>query len=426
MIENAIKVLKKWVLCDHCLGRLFAQLLTGLSNEERGRIIRFFIAFLLDSGQKIEINPSNFYGIKFNNINLETKAEKCFLCDNFFKTKRDIAEKIKGKLSGIEFKTFLIGSKIPEEMLKKEEKIWETVGIDFVESIKSEINREIGKEVKEIMKKDFDEKNPDVTVIVDVESGKIKVEIRSLYIFGGYKKLVRGIPQAKWICSKCKGKGCKYCKGEGKLYKTSVQEIIEMPLLKETKGKKSYIHAAGREDIDARCLDYRPFVIEIESPLKRSISLRKIESEINKSKKVKVKGLTFVSKDLIKFLKAAKLDKTYLALISFEKKIDRKKLKELKILEKEPIVQKTPLRILHRKSDKYRKRLVKKISWKVLSDKKLMLKITAQSGLYIKELITGDEGRTKPSVCEILGNRAKKIVLDVIKIHKNSFFNLKI
>jgi tRNA pseudouridine synthase 10 len=92
-------------------------------------------------------------------------------------------------------------------------------------------------------------------------------------------------------------------------------------------------------------------------------------------------------------------------------------LKELKILTKEPILQKTPLRVLHRRADKYRKRRVKEISWKVIKRKKLMLKIKAEAGLYIKELINGDQGRTKPSVQEILGNKVKKISLDVIKIH---------
>ncbi|MCS7106261.1 MAG: tRNA pseudouridine(54/55) synthase Pus10, partial [Candidatus Aenigmarchaeota archaeon] len=403
--EIAIKILKNYNLCDNCLGRIFGQVLTGLSNEERGRIIRYFIAFLLDTGEKIEVKHSNFYGINFRNIRLKVeKPEECSICKNIFEKKRKLAEKIASKLKGIEFKTFVIGSKIPDKILKAEEKIWEEVGIEFVESIKSEMNREIGKEVSKIMKKEFEPRNPDVTVLVDVEKEKVKVEIRSLFIFGGYKKLVRNIPQSKWICSKCKGKGCKQCKWKGKLYSTSVQEIIEKPLLKATKGKKSFIHATGREDIDARCLDYRPFIIEVENPIKRNVDLKKIEKEINKSKKVKVKGLRITRKEFVKILKTAKLDKTYLAEVYFENNIDKKKLKKLKILEKEPILQKTPLRVLHRRADKYRKRKVKKLSYKLLSKKKLLLKIKAEHGLYIKELITGDKGRTKPSVQEILGN----------------------
>ncbi len=38
--------------------------------------------------------------------------------------------------------------------------------------------------------------------------------------------------------------------------------MIAKPILKASKGIDSVIHAAGREDIDVRCLDYRPFIIE--------------------------------------------------------------------------------------------------------------------------------------------------------------------
>lgn len=94
----------------------------------------------------------------------------------------------------------------------------------------------------------------------------------------------------------------------------------------------------------------------------------------------------------------------------------------MKQLTKEPILQKTPLRVVHRRADKFRKRSVKKISWKLLSRKKLQLKIRGESGLYIKELITGDEGRTKPNASDLLENKVKKISLDVIKIHAKKLF----
>ncbi|MFB0514072.1 MAG: hypothetical protein ACETVQ_00695, partial [Candidatus Bathyarchaeia archaeon] len=39
-----------------------------------------------------------------------------------------------------------------------------------------------------------------------------------------------------------------------------------------------------------------------------------------------------------------------------------------------------------------------------------------QGGLYIKELITGDEVRTSPSVSEILNVEAKPLELDVLNV----------
>jgi tRNA pseudouridine synthase 10 len=418
--EKIVEILKENFICDNCLGRFFSELLSGFSNKERGRILRNYLAFLLDSGEKIEVNTSNFYGIKFRNIKLEVKEpEKCKICGNFFEKEIDeLARKIVEELKDIEFQTFLIGSIPRDEMLNEEEKLQEKVGIEFSETIKSEINRELGKRVEKLSGKKFSLEKPDVTIIVNLKTGKIRKEIRSLYIYGKYKKLVRGIPQSKWVCPNCGGKGCIKCKGKGKLYPTSVQEEIEKPLLKATKAKKSALHANGREDIDARCLDYRPFVIELIKPLKRKINLKEIEKKINKSKKVKVKLLGFADKGLVVKIKSERSEKTYQAEVEFEKEVDREKLKELKKLEGQAILQKTPVRVLHRRSDKVRKRIVKEISWKLIGKKKCVFKIRAQSGLYIKELITGDQGRTNPNIAELIANKPKKIKLDVIKIHK--------
>lgn len=424
--EKAVEVLKEEFICNRCLGRNVAgQLLSGLTNEERGKIIRQFIAFLIDSGEKIEVELSNFYGMKFRNVKIKPKEPgKCKICKNFFLKKIDqIAKAIKKESKGIEFDNFLIGSIIPDDILRAEESLWGRIGIEWVESIKSEINRELGKKVEKLIKKKYRERNPDITFIVNLNTGKIKTGIRSLYIFGKYKKLKKGFPQTKWVCRYCRGKGCKYCKGKGKLYPTSIQEIIEKPFLKETQSKESKLSAAGREDIDARCLDYRPFIIELVKPTKRRIDLKKIQRGINRSKKIKVSKLKFTEKSVIRRIKSTRVDKTYLVTVNFKKNIEKEKLKELKKLTEEPILQKTPLRVLQRRTDKFRKRLVKKISWKILKKKKLQLKIRAESGLYIKELITGDEGRTKPNISELLNNKAKKIGLDVIKIHSK---NLKI
>jgi len=47
----------------------------------------------------------------------------------------------------------------------------------------------------------------------------------------------------------------------------------------------------------------------------------------------------------------------------------------------------------------------------------LELTVRAQPGTYIKELVSGDDGRTRPSVTEILGTAAECAQLDVLAIH---------
>ena len=47
----------------------------------------------------------------------------------------------------------------------------------------------------------------------------------------------------------------------------------------------------------------------------------------------------------------------------------------------------------------------------------LELLIECEGGLYIKELISGDENRSKPSVSEILGTSARCVQLDVMHVN---------
>jgi len=420
VLEAALKLMKKGYICDYCLGRAFGNLLSGKSNKERGEAIRQVLAMVFDSGKNLDIDLSNFLGINFRNRKVEAEKKMCYFCNDTFERIEEIANKIIERLKEYGFGTFLIGTKLYSELLQKEEEMIEEVGAEYYESLKSTFNREIGKIIERKTSKKANRENPDITVLVDLERNTINLQVKSLFVYGEYQKLSRSIPQATWYCPYCRGKGCEKCKGTGLLYPSSVQMIIEKPLLKATKGKKSKIHSLGREDIDARCLAWRPFVIEIIKPKIRRINLKEIEKKINKSKKVKVRNFKIVKdgRQLIRKLKADRSDKTYLALVKFEKEIDKEKLKDLKKLNGAIIFQKTPTRVLARRADKERKRKVIKISYELVNKKTLKLKIRASAGLYIKELITGDNGRTKPNISEILNNTPKKILLDVIKIHR--------
>jgi len=398
---KAVEILSEHFLCDNCLGRNFASLLSGYSNKERGKAIRMFLAMLIDSGEKLKINESNFYGIKFREIKMkQSKSSKCYLCKNIFDKFPQIAKKIASEMSKYQHETFLLGTNPPNEIMNRESEFWEKYGIEWSESINTEINRELGKEIWKITDKEMDRKKPDITVLYDFNKNKISLSVRSVFVYGKYQKFSR-IPQTNW---------------KTRIYKNSVQSYIEKPLLKQTLGEKTSFHGEGREDVDVRCFGWRPFVIEILNPRKRKIDLKKTRIEINKSKHVKVKDLKIVDRSFIKILKSRKPDKTYRAVVIFEKPIEN--VEKLKSLENAIIQQQTPVRVLRRRVDKIRKRCVRKIKYKLLGKKKLELVIQSQSGLYIKELIHGDNGRTIPNVAELLNNKVKKIELDVLKIHE--------
>ncbi len=399
--EKVLEILKENFVCDRCLGRNFGQLLTGMSNEERGKVLRYYIAMLVDSGEEINVDASNFYGINFHAKKMEVKKPKeCSVCSGLFKEIKKKVKPIVKKLEKYDYKTFLVGCKLTPELANKEQELWERIGIEWCESIKNEINREIGIEIERVTGKKMDRKSPDIIVTFNLNTDKVELDVRSVYVYGKYQKLVRGIPQTKW---------------KKKIFKTSVQEIIEKPFLKQTKSMKTSFHGSGREDINVRCLGWRPFVLEIVEPKIRKIKLNESMKEINKSKKVRVKGLKIVGKEVVKKIKFANYDKTYRAIVEFEDPV--KGLKKISELKDVVITQKTPIRVLRRRVDKIRKRKVKDIKYKVLSSKRAEFTIKAQSGLYIKELINGDEGRTQPSISDLIKNNVKKIDLDVIRIY---------
>jgi tRNA pseudouridine synthase 10 len=161
-------------------------------------------------------------------------------------------------------------------------------------------------------------------------------------------------------------------------------------------------------------------VIEVTRPKKRFIDLEELKKAVNAQgrKRVTVSGLRFADKRNVRRLKRGEsTQKEYRVLIEFETKIlDR----DLHVLEESlanaVIRQQTPIRVLHRRADLTREKYIYEANVKKLSPKKAEMKIRCQGGLYVKELVTGDDGRTVPSVSEILQNRAKPLKLDVLNV----------
>jgi tRNA pseudouridine synthase 10 len=72
--------------------------------------------------------------------------------------------------------------------------------------------------------------------------------------------------------------------------------------------------------------------------------------------------------------------------------------------------------VVHRRADLIRRRIVKELKYKRINSKKIELTVKTSAGLYVKELVSGDEGRTKPSLSELLNVKATPKKLDVVKI----------
>ncbi|MHC1598595.1 MAG: tRNA pseudouridine(54/55) synthase Pus10 [Candidatus Methanofastidiosia archaeon] len=313
-----------------------------------------------------------------------------------------------------EYSTFSVGVVLPKEVLQKEAELVSMYKLCSVRGIKTELNKKIREYLKKHLGKEVDVEDPDAIFEINYVKQRVFYRIKSLTLSGRYNKYDRGLPQTKWYCKSCRGRGCKKCNFLGKMYPTSVEEIIAAPLLDATHGKMTRFHGAGREDIDVQMLgDGRPFVIEILNPKVRTLDLEVMQSKINEDKRIHVACLSACTKPLIEKLKNTKYKKTYLAYL--DKKLT---LEEISKIEKElttEIEQRTPIRVSHRRSDKIRKRKVYKVIGK--NNKTTELEVYCDGGLYIKELISGDKDRTIPSVSSILEKQMLCKELDVIKIH---------
>lgn len=384
-------------ICKNCLGRKLSKTIEGTNNIERAdKVCR--------------------------ELNIDLNDVDCVICDNLFdKLDDELYRKIDDKINElkVEFDTFLVGSKISKEIQKKDEDL--SLKFDLtVETIKKEVNRLIGLEIWEIYDKEAEFESQDIVFNIDLlDEPKVRIQINPLYIEGKYNKLKRGIPQTKWPCSKCKGRGCEECNYTGKQYPESVEELISEHFLKLTKGREAKFHGAGREDIDVLMLGSgRPFVLEIKEPKIRKLDLPALEEKINKINEGKTSyhNLQVCERKRKADIKQSSPDtyKVYNALVKCNETFDKVKLDEITKLNE--IHQQTPLRVLRRRADKVRIKHVLDLSYEIIDDTSFNMRIKTEGGLYIKELISGDDGRSQPNISDILGVEAICEQLDVIEV----------
>ena len=117
--------------------------------------------------------------------------------------------------------------------------------------------------------------------------------------------------------------------------------------------------------------------------------------------------------------KAEKAIKKYRALIEFSNPIADKDIKKIeKEFQNKVLQQRTPNRVSHRRADKIREKKVYNVECTRKGEAEIEIIVECDGGCYVKELISGDEGRTKPSISEIAINPAICTELDVIKINE--------
>jgi len=358
IIPIANQILKKHPLCDHCLGRLFSKKLRLSSNK------------LL--GKKIKKNQNS--------------TKKCYICKNLFENLNYFLKLMLDASSNYSYDTFSVGAMIKPSIVDRDDFIRSQYKLKGIDSIKTDITRELAKSFSKKTKKIIDTQNPDITFTVNQKDESIQLRSKSITFSGRYVKTIRGIPQKQKSCVNCSGKGCRICDFHGISEFESIEGHISKLLFEKIGGTTAKFTWIGGEDKSSLVLgNGRPFFVKLQNPLKRNLKLTSFKSD-----SLKISNLKLVHespKTPLKFNSSIQLK------ISTSSDLDSKNLQKLKILKKHPIV-------IYDKSGKRSEKKIFFVKYKKNSKNIFTLSLKTEGGLPVRRFIDGDD--VTPGISQIL------------------------
>jgi len=387
LLEAARALLETGPLCDACLGRPFADRSFGLRNDERGHALRVAVALEDDEDFEPGAGPG------------------CWVCEGITARYDDLAGRAVDALVDTEFFTYQVGTRVPPLVEENDDLLRADAGLpaDAGERLKSEVNREVGRRVGAGTGAEVDFDRPDVQLLLDLDAGEIEVQRNSVAVYGRYRKLERGLSQTDW-----------------EKYDHSVESFVAPPIATAHRGTEGVFHGAGREDVDARMLGTgRPFVVEVKSPRRRDVDLGELAAEIDErvDGRVEVEGLRYATYRMIERVKELDASKTYRMDVAFAESVTGEELAAaVERLDGATVEQRTPNRVSHRRADLVRTRTAYAVTGELVDEYRAELTVHGEGGLYVKELVGGDEGRTEPSLAGLLGVDSEVTALDVLAV----------
>lgn len=185
-------------------------------------------------------------------------------------------------------------------------------------------------------------------------------------------------------------------------------------------------HAAGREDIDVRMLgngracmveflDSKRVILPLSACAALQHSVNAHAEEI-----VEVKYTFPGTRAEFEALDAGSggKRKTYVAVCVTSAPRTRQQLRDaLDARTNVRVVQRTPMRVMHRRAILNRIKTVYAHETEWLNPYAFLLRLDTSAGTYVKEYVFGDLGRTRPNVGELLGCKADILQLDVLGLH---------
>ena len=372
IIPIANQIIKKYELCNNCLGRLFSKQLHLSSNKLLGKKLR-------------------------KNINY---IQKCYICKNLFENLNHFLKLMLDTSSTYSFSSFSVGAMIKPSIVDRDDYIRSKYKLKGIDSVKTDISKELRKLFSRKTKKTIDFLDPDVTFTINLKDESCQLRSKSIFLSGRYIKILRGISQKQKSCENCSGKGCRTCNFHGISEFDSVEGIISKFLFKKFGGSTAKFTWIGGEDKSSLVLGTgRPFFVKIKNPLKRNLKLANLTFDFLKITNLKI--IPKSPKNPLKFNSSIELK------ISTEDEIDSKNLKKLKDLQKHPIV-------VYEKSGKRSEKKIFVVKYKKNSSNTFTLFIIAEGGFPVKRFVNSDD--VSPGISQILNTSCKCQEFDFLDI----------
>lgn len=183
----------------------------------------------------------------------------CYICHGLMSRLNDLFMLVEDAVKDYEFRSFLIGATLPQDMLEREDEIRARLKIKGMESIKSSITRELGMMLSSKCYR-VDYERPDVDIHLDLISMKVNVKARPIYLLARYRKSIRGLKQ--------------------KGYENSIESIVRGWVVREFNARDARFLWVGGEDKDSLVDgEGRPFFIKVVDARKRSGYANKLSSD---------------------------------------------------------------------------------------------------------------------------------------------------
>jgi tRNA pseudouridine synthase 10 len=303
--------------------------------------------------------------------------------------------------SKYDFSSMIVGALIKPSVIDRDDYIRSKYKLRGIDSVKTDITKELGKQFIKKTKKTIDFLNPDLTFTINFKDESCQLRSKPILLHGRYTKSERGLPQKQKPCVNCSGKGCRCCNFHGISEYDSVEGKLSEFLFDKFGGTTAKFTWVGGEDKSSLVLGSgRPFFVKIQNPFKRDLVLpRKITSNSVVMHNCKI--ISLPPKTPIKFNSSIELK------ISTENEILPTTMAKLKGILNGPVV-------VYETSGKRSEKVISDLKYKKTSKNCFTLFIKAEGGLPVKRFVDGDD--VTPGLRQIMNDKCTCITFDFLEI----------